>query len=222
MQLIDTPPVQPFDATPFATYTSEEYATPTEAELVEDLPERYLPEGMELPAVPAEKPLRRGKGYLRAEITTADEPPSSEESDFGAGLEDAPPATAKAPPSGVDASQVVSTTSDSAGSATVGEVGSTTDASSDAPPKRRRKRSRRRGSKERSDNGGVPTSGQTGPKAEPAVADGSTAALPPDAGSPDEPTDGAAAKEKDGGPTGRKRKSRNRRRRGKGKGGATA
>lgn len=89
MTLIDPEPVRPFDASPFVTYDTEEFTTPTESELVEDLPERE-PLPIELAA--AEKPLRRGKGYLRAEPAPDDDPdsPSAPQSDFGAGIDDEP------------------------------------------------------------------------------------------------------------------------------------
>lgn len=92
MVLIDTPAVAPFDATPFVTYTSDEDISPTEAELVEDLPDRE-PTPQELAA--AEKPLRRGKGYLRAEAAPEDPPTASSAVDsdsdtdeFGAGIDE--------------------------------------------------------------------------------------------------------------------------------------
>ncbi|MEQ9409920.1 MAG: hypothetical protein RIK87_19445 [Fuerstiella sp.] len=93
MQIIDDQGPAPFDASAFVTYNNEEDVTPTEAELVEDLPEHDYPGGAERSAPPAEKPLRRGKGYLRAEATTADgddseKPEASPETEFGAGIDD--------------------------------------------------------------------------------------------------------------------------------------
>ena len=93
MQAIDRPPVGEFDASPFVNYMGDEDTTPTEAELVEDLPEREVTE-IELAAAEKASRPRRGKGYLRAEPTPVDEPerPKQQndepESEFGAGIED--------------------------------------------------------------------------------------------------------------------------------------
>ncbi len=93
MQAIDRPPVGEFDSSPFVTYMGEEDTTPTEAELVEDLPEREVTE-IELAAAEKASRPRRGKGYLRAEPTPVEKPdkpkPAIEEpeSEFGAGIED--------------------------------------------------------------------------------------------------------------------------------------
>ena len=86
MHVIDMPPVPEFDATPFVNYQTDEFTTPTETELVETLP------NMPVFEVPAEKPLRRGKGYLRAEISENEAPaPTDEQEDFGAGIDEEEP-----------------------------------------------------------------------------------------------------------------------------------
>ena len=67
MQMIDTPRVLPFDPSAFATYNNEEDATPTDEELVEELPAHMMPPAIEQSDEPP--PPRRGKGYLRAEVS---------------------------------------------------------------------------------------------------------------------------------------------------------
>ncbi len=89
MELIDTPPTPAFDASAFTTYDNETDSTPTEQELVEELPAHLMPPPIDTENV---KPtFRRGTGYLRAETVpeeTADAEPVGEDS-FGAGLESA-------------------------------------------------------------------------------------------------------------------------------------
>lgn len=87
MHVFDYTGPVPFDASRFVTYENEVDSAPTEAELVEELPERTGTDGFDPTAPPPEKPLRRGKGYLRAEAETAEV--SDDEHEFGSGIEDA-------------------------------------------------------------------------------------------------------------------------------------
>ncbi len=109
MKLIDTPPVGAFDASAFTTYDNEVDATPTERELVEELPEHMLPPPVDTENI---KPtFRRGTGYLRAEMAPEAEVEAEHESlplepvvvdFFGAGLDSGaePPAVAETSDSG--------------------------------------------------------------------------------------------------------------------------
>lgn len=225
MQLIDPPPVSPFDATPFATYTTEEYTTPTEAELVEELPLELLPEGQELPVPPAEKPLRRGTGYLRAESAPegpAQDDKSLEESDFGAGLDDTTPTESPAAQTGAAIPKSTNDAIAAASDTSVIDANLKSDSPRDEPNKRRRKRSRRRGAKGRP---GAPTESDASPAAQSVTsntadvtASNTTEASASTSSSPE--SDASTDKAKPAG-QGRKRRGRKRRRRGKGTGGSS-
>lgn len=90
MQLIDTPAVGAFDASAFTTYDNEVDSTPTERELVEELPAHLMPPPIDTENI---KPtFRRGTGYLRAEsapevetIEITSEQPIHDS--FGAGID---------------------------------------------------------------------------------------------------------------------------------------
>lgn len=89
MELVDTPATPAFDASAFTTYDNEVDSTPTERELVEELPAHLMPPPIDTENI---KPtFRRGTGYLRAETTPdeAKEQESTETHAFGAGLEPA-------------------------------------------------------------------------------------------------------------------------------------
>lgn len=140
MHVIDMPPVPEFDATPFVNYQTDEFTTPTETELVETLP------NMPVFEVPAEKPLRRGKGYLRAEISENEAPaPTDEQEDFGAGIDEEEP------------QRLTEDVSSEMTSDKVSEPAAATETDSDRsqedkPGKRRRRRRRRKPRGDRSDD----------------------------------------------------------------------
>lgn len=85
-------PKPPFDASKFVTYQTEELTTPTEKELLEDLPEWEGREAHRKKVEEKESKPRRGVGFLRAEPATESTDGQSDEaadSDFGAGLDEA-------------------------------------------------------------------------------------------------------------------------------------
>lgn len=201
MQVVDLAPVPEFDATPFVTYQTEEFTTPTEAELVETLPNMPVFEAT------TEKPLRRGKGYLRAEISENEETASVEEQeDFGVGVEDEPAgATVEVPDSETPESESVT----AAESEPAVEDHESQESQEAAPGKKRRRRRRRRGRGDRpeDDSKDGPSKQLTAGNSE--MENGSQAA------SESEATDDSDLAEDK--PTRRRKRRRNRRRRGKGK-----
>lgn len=214
MQLVDTPRVPEFDPTQFATYTSPEYATPTEAELVEELPAHLTRPPVERSSEPP-KP-RRGKGYLRAEISdpdageddarsTEEEPVAAD--DFGSGL-DAEESSSAQPtaenresiPEARGPVEQQATGSQSGDSPGDDESNSGTDG-----PGRRRKRRRRRGRK----SAGSAESGSDSSKTSESQTSGTeNVAVKSDSGAASEASTSAPQSET----TGRKRRRRRNRR----------
>lgn len=138
MQLIDTPKVGKFDASAFTTYDNEADSTPTERELVEDLPAHLMPPERETENV---KPtFRRGTGYLRAETAPEVEPPA------------------------VAATEPVGQDSFGAGIDSAQDSSNATDSADGKPPGKKRRRRRRRKPREAGDvvtDGSTPTTVDT-------------------------------------------------------------
>ena len=136
----------------FVTYLSEADVTPTDAELVEDLPDYEMPPALKAftEGKPLEKPLRRGVGYLRAEVEPETQA-SDDDSDFGAGLDADPeqsegdaanhPDSAK-PGAEMGQADTGQTASSEPENGTSGVMEG--DASSAAPARKSRRRGRRR------------------------------------------------------------------------------
>lgn len=85
----DAPPA--FDASKFVTYQTDELTTPTEKELLEDLPEWEGREAHRIKVEEKETKPRRGVGFLRAEPSTETAESQTEDSldsEFGAGLDE--------------------------------------------------------------------------------------------------------------------------------------
>lgn len=137
------------DPLKFATYTTEEFTEPTESELVEELPEYELPPAMKALAEgkPLEKPLRRGVGYLRAEVDESQES-ESEAHDFGAGIEDDEAGTK--PDGATD--EMEAATDHAPGKATDSAQSPSESESQESRPKRRRRGRRRRGRRKPEEN----------------------------------------------------------------------
>lgn len=224
MQIVDEPRYPKFDPTPFVSYDNEQDATPTEAELVEDLPERQKTAVEIAAAEQAGKP-RRGKGYLRAEIdesdpsaATTDTESAEPAADFGAGIEEdnaSPQAGVIAPPDTEEPKRTrdESSVEDSAGERTATDSDSETEGK---PRSRRRRRPRRRGrdrkrtDSESSDSGNAAGDRPKADESAPASAQNEPAAT----GDAND-TDGAGEKSN----SGRRRRPRRRNRRRRGKGG---
>lgn len=91
MSVVEEEPT-PFDASKFVSYLTDELTTPTEKELLEDLPEWEGREAHRIKVKEKETRPRRGVGFLRAEPstdTTESLTEDSLESEFGAGLDEA-------------------------------------------------------------------------------------------------------------------------------------
>lgn len=89
MSIVD-PDRKQVDVSRFVTYQSEELTTPTEKELIEDLPEWEGREAHQKKVEEKASKPRRGVGFLRAEPEPAEtQEEASAESDFGAGLDEA-------------------------------------------------------------------------------------------------------------------------------------
>lgn len=141
MSLVNESPAPNFDVSPFVTYNNEIDATPTERELVEELPAHLMPPPIDTENI---KPtFRRGTGYLRAE-TSPDEEVKAEagnEDPFGAGIDsvDTAPKAPTSPVTGQTDSKAEARPADppqvSAGS---------DEEESDRPGRKRRRRRRRR------------------------------------------------------------------------------
>lgn len=191
MELIDTPAVGAFDASGFTTYDNEVDATPTERELVEELPEHMMPPPIDTENI---KPtFRRGTGYLRAETApdTETEPDTSVVAEsFGAGIE--PEAEASS----------VTETADSEGTG------------------RKRRRRRRRKSREAGDSA-APTENAPQPVAQHESVQASATSVSSESSSEgNEPVEAASSETEGGGDaessSGAPKRKRRRRRRGKG------
>ena len=95
MAIVEDPP-RPVDISRFITYQTDEYTTPTEAELVEELPEKEGFTPVSEYVEPKEKKPFRGTGYLRAEAAPEDDtsPATGTEEDewaeFGIGIDSSP------------------------------------------------------------------------------------------------------------------------------------
>ena len=99
MAIVEEPP-PPVDISRFITYQTDEYMTPTEAELVEELPAKEGFTPVSEYVEPKEKKPFRGTGYLRAEAAPEDDtspatgPETGAEEDewaeFGIGIESSP------------------------------------------------------------------------------------------------------------------------------------
>lgn len=224
MQIVDEPRYPKFDPTPFVSYDNEQDATPTDAELIEDLPERQKTAVEIAAAEQAGKP-RRGKGYLRAEIdesdpsaSAGDTTPAEPAADFGAGIEEenAAPKTAVIDPPNTEVpkrSLDESSVEDSAGEQTATDSEAETEGK---PRSRRRRRPRRRGrDRKRSDSESTNSGTAAGDR--PKADESSSASAQNEAAATGDASDADGAGDKSN--SGRKRRPRRRNRRRRGKGG---
>lgn len=215
MEIVDSSGPIEFDTKPFVNYDNEEDRTPTEAELVEELPDYEMPPALKALAEgkPVEKPLRRGVGYLRAEAASDNEnltDTADADNDFGAGLEPDRSEIGTDDPSG----QITEATS------TTYVADTSTDSKPDEPSgKRKRRRPRRRrgkrkGSSETSQTGGDsrPDSGPVSSSEGSGESGESIDQAPLASAEPSANTEAGAKK------SGRGRRRRRRRRGGRGKG----
>lgn len=215
MQLQETERFRTFDVGSFVSYQTDEDITPTEAELVEEIPQHLMPVGPsdEEIAAKAAKP-RRGKAYLRTEIDESPKPDAktdkaqSDADDFGAGIDDeSSPEDSPKPVAAKRASDQRSGSSQAAMAA-----------DSDNPGRKRKRRRRKRGSGRRetdsagSDGQSNSDSDVPSATAVESVNDAAVNATTENVNEANQPSPGGATASSDSPRTGKKRRRRRRRR----------
>lgn len=221
MQLQHTDRIRKFDVDEFVSYQTEEDLTPTEAELVEEIPEHLMPIGPseEELAAKAAKP-RRGKAYLRAEIdedavSTKPEGKDEPTEEFGAGLDDEPLETIPVDRQSNASREAINTAKPGSDQSPENDSEDTTG----TPGRKRRRRRRRRGRGPDRDRDASNTDRDQSTDSKGASSETNGLATSPkpsqDATSSSEKDSSSSPSSDDSAKTGRKRRRR-RRRRGKG------